>query len=309
MHVSGLFGRIIKYLASTELAVGIFLLIAVIAIPGTLSERSTFYSSPYFTTLLVAFGCNLTLCTIHRFRTIPWPVLVVHVGVLVTLLGCVVKSFGFVATVNTYEDDMAAVFYRWDLEKDIDLGFSVVVKKINREFYPLPIKIGVWKDGKKDSLHVLKTGESFSLGAYRIEAGKLEYLKNDINLAVFIGENRIGSFMTNSKSSDLPPDFPYTFELVAYQDPKLKSEWLDLLIIQDGQVVAEGTSGINSPMIWKEYALHNPGNDFDEDGIPYAGIQVVRDPGVPVVFSGLLIMGIGTLCSSFRRLRKKPSWV
>ena len=146
-HASGHLGRVFRFLTSTELALFLFLGIAVVSIPGTLAKKSVLYSSPYFVGLLAAFGCNLALCTISRFRTIDRAVLVVHVGVLVVLLGCVVKPFGFVATVNTYEKNLVKEFFRWDLDRDVDLGFSVVVRKIHKEFYPMPIKIGIRKNG------------------------------------------------------------------------------------------------------------------------------------------------------------------
>jgi hypothetical protein len=302
-HAPGRLGSVLRFLASTELALFLFLGIAVVAIPGTLAEKSPLYSSPYFVSLLAAFGCNLALCTISRFRTIHWAVLVVHVGVLVVLLGSVVKSLGFVATVNAYEKDVVTEFFRWDLERDLDLGFSVVVRKIHKEFYPMPIKIGVRKNGLKDGLHILKTGESFSFSdGYRVETGPLEYLNGNITLTVFRDNRRVGSYQTATKGSDFPPGFPYTFELVAYQNPRPKKEWLDLAILKDGRVVAEGTSGINNPFVWNRYAIYNPGNNLDKNGVPYAGIQVVRDPGMPLVFSGLTIMGVGVVISSLRRL-------
>ena len=302
-HASGRIGSAFNFLASKELALFLFLCIAVVSVPGTFTEKSALYSSPYFVGLLAAFGCNLFLCTISRFRAIHWGVLVVHAGVLVVLLGCVVKSFGFVATVNSYERDVVTEFFRWDLDRDVDLGFSVVVTRIHKEFYPMPIKIGVRKNGLKDGLHILKTGEHFSFAdGYRVEAGPLEYRKGNIVLTVFRDNTRVGTYQTATKASDFPPGFPYTFQLVAYQNPKPKREWVELAILKDGKVVAEGISAINAPFVWNGHVLYNAGNNLDKNGVPYAGIQVVRDPGMPLVFSGLTIMGVGVVISSLRRL-------
>jgi len=305
-HASGRLGRVFRFLASTELSLFLFLGIAVVAIPGTFAEKSTIYSSPYFVGLLAAFGCNLAFCTISRFRTIDRAVLVVHVGMLLVLLGGIVKSLGLVATVNSYEENVVTEFFRWDLDRDVDLGFSVAVRKIHKEFYPMPIKIGVRKNGLKDGLHILKTGETFSFAdGYRVETGPLEYRKGNITLTVFRHNTRVGSYQTATKASDFPPGFPYAFELVAYQNPKPKKEWLELAILKDGKVVAEGISGINDPFVWNSYALYNLGNNLDRNGVPYAGIQVVRDPGMPLVFSGLTMMGVGVVISSLRRLNGK----
>jgi hypothetical protein len=294
--------KVVKYFASTELAVTLLLVISLVAIPGTFSENRTIYSSPLFLLLLGLFGINLILCTLRRFKTISRPVLVLHGGIIVTLVGCILATFGFVATVNLYEGTMADHVYRWDLKKDAPLGVDMLLKKINWEFYPMPVKIGVLRGQKKEKLFELKTGQSFDFNGYRIDVGPVEYNSENLKLSVFKENRMLGTFNTLSGSSDLPSDFPYSFKLVAFKTPRLKRQWVDLVLTDTAGVVSEGTAEVNGPFKWKGLYFFNTQIDEDKDGVQFAGIQIVQDPGRWLVFLGMTIVAIGAFMATFRRL-------
>ena len=297
--------RLISWVASTECAVALFLVIAVVAVPGTFAESRAIYSSPFFLSLLGAFALNLLLCTLKRFKTLSKSVLILHGGVLLTISGCVLTSFGYVATVNVHEGIMTDQAYRWDLEKDAPLGFGLTVNKINRDFHPMPIKVGVLKGQNKEGLFVLKTGEYFDFKNYRIKVGALEYPSENLKLLIYEKERLVGSYNTLSGIKDLPADFPYSFKLVANQLPKLKRMWVDLVLTKDFQEVSNGISEINNPLKWSGLYFYTTQADYDPSGAPYAGIQIVRDPGRPVVFTGFAIMGLGAVLSYKRRFFRK----
>lgn len=292
----------LKFLASTELAVALFLVISLAAIPGTLSEARTFYSSPPFRLLLGLFGVNLLLCTYRRFASISRPVLVLHVGVIVTLLGCVLATFGFVATVNMYEGTTVDQFYRWDTKLDAPLGMNLSLKKINLEFYPMPVKIGVLKGQNKEKLVELKTGQSFDLYDYRVAVGSAENKSENLKLSVFEKDKLIGTYNTLSGATDLPAGFPYSFKLVAYVTPQLKRQWVDLVLKDATGAVTEGTAEVNGPLQWHGFYFYNTQLSVDPAGTQYAGIQIVRDPGRWLVFTGMVIVAIGAFMATFRRL-------
>jgi hypothetical protein len=283
------------------LAIALFLIISLVAIPGTFSENRTIYSSPLFLSLLGLFGINLILCTQRRFSTISKPVLVLHSGVIVTLLGCILASFGFVATVNLYEGTRVDHVYRWDKKLDAPLGVDMVLKKINWEFHPMPVKIGVLKGNNKEKLFELKTGQSFDYSGYRVAVGPITFNSENLKLSVFEKDRLIGSFNTLSGLTDLPPDFPYVFKLIAFKTPRLKRQWVDLALADGSGVIAEGTSEVNGPFQWGGLYFFNTQIERDRDGVPYAGIQIVQDPGRWLVFSGMVIVAIGAFMATFRR--------
>ena len=304
MTLTELLSRTARFLASTELAVALFLAVSLLAIPGTFTESRTIYAHPAFLTLLGALALNLTLCSVRRFRSISLPVLILHLGVLVVCAGVIARAFGFVATVNIYEGTTVGTVYRWDLERDAPLGAELTIRRINREYYPIPVKVGVLRGETKEALHTLKTGGSFEVGPYRITADSLEFPAEILKLSVFQQGRLIGSCDT-AGSSSLPANFPYQFKLVAFQNPVLKRLWVDLVLTRNNAPVAAGSSEVNAPFIWNGLYFYNTQVDVDKVGMSFAGIQVVRDPGRPCVFAGFAIMGLGVMLSCARRLRKE----
>jgi len=226
---------------------------------------------------------------------------VLHGGVIVTLLGCILASFGFVATVNLYEGTRVDRVYRWDREVDAPLGADMLLKKINWEFYPMPVKIGVLRGQNKEKLFELKTGQSFDFNEYRVAVGPVVFNSENLKLSVFEKGKFIGSFNTLSGSTDLPADFPYSFKLVAYKTPKLKRQWVDLMLTDSSGTVAEGSAEVNGPFQWRGLYFFNTQVERDRAGVPYAGIQIVQDPGRWLVFSGMAIVALGALMATFRR--------
>jgi len=293
--------KIVKFLASTELAVALFLVISLVAIPGTISNNREMYSSPFFTSLLALFGVNLILCTQRRFASISKPVLVLHGGVIITLLGCILASFGYVATVNLYEGTRVDHAYRWDRKVDGPLGFEMQLKKINWEFHPMPVKIGVLKGQEKVGLFELKTGQFFDFNGYRISVGPVAFGTENLKLSVSEKGRFIGSYNTLSGLSDLPADFPHSFRLVAFKTPRLKRQWVDLMLADASGVATEGTAEVNGPLQWGGLYFFNTQVDRDRDGVSYAGIQIVKDPGRWLVFSGMVIVAIGAVLATLRR--------
>ena len=289
-----IFSRFYRYLCSTELAIALFLAICILAIPGTFSETRKIYSSPLFVTLLGLLGFSTLACTLKRIKGLPLSVLLIHGGVILILAGAVVSSFGFVSTVNIYEGTGVNEAYRWDKNADTPLGFELKVKKIYTEYYPVPVKVGVLKGGEKFALFTLNTGESFNLGVYTVRIVSLDSVQKKLNLSISRQGHLIGSADT-SGWRELPADFPYDFRLVAYKNHSLKRMWVDLQLSRDSRTIAEGSSEVNRPFQWGGLDFFHVQTERDQSGRSYAGIQIVKDPGRPIVFSGFVIVGLGVL--------------
>ncbi len=288
------FEWIYSFLTSREMAIGLFGVICLFALTGTFIEKEGFYSNPLFIAMIGLMGLNLLLCTVRRKKALSWPILVLHVGVILTLSGSVVSSFGFVSTVNIYEGTTVNKVYRWDLKKDVSLGMEIALKKINIEYYPIPVKVGVLKQGEKVGLYTLKTGESFALDNYEIKVETLEFPLETLKLKIFNQGYYIGSTDTSGERN-LPLNFPYDFVLVAYKDPHLKRMWIDLALLKGSEVIAEGTSEVNSPFIWQNLRFYHVQIAQDPYGFRYAGIQIRNDPGRFYTFLGFSVIGLGSV--------------
>lgn len=292
--------RIWNYLTSTRFALALFGILSVLSLLGTLPGMESVYQQPAFRILLGLLGACTLACTLRRRKSIAWPVMVIHTGVIMTLIGGMMSWLGFVATVNAYEANRVDTFFRWDIEEDVPLGFTLTVNSINTEYYPIPIKVGVIKGGEKKDLFTLKTGESFELAPYRIQADRFEPNGQKLILTIFRNGEAIGTADTEGASS-LPPDFPFSFKLVAYQDPKLKRMWVNLRLSDNDKTLAEGVSEVNAPLQWNGLSFYHTQISHDPGGRKYAGIQIVKDPGKPLVFAGMIVTTLGGLLSFSRR--------
>lgn len=294
--------RLYGILASKELTLILFGVICAASLPGAFSERRGYYASPFFMGPLWLLGLHLLLCTVQRLKTIPLPVLIIHTGVLATLAGAAVTATGFVATANIYEGGTIDRVYRWDRDENFFLGFTVTVKKIGMEYYPVPVRVGVLRGNEKAGLFTLKTGESFNLGEYAVRIDALDDGSESLELSVFHQGQFIGRTAT-SGMSELPPGFPYSFVLVAYKNPAPRQVRVDLSLARGPELTAEGTLAANEPFDWQGFRFSNTQIERDPYGNPYAGIQITRDPGRPLVYAGFVMLLAGLLFWTYRRLR------
>jgi hypothetical protein len=174
------------------------------------------------------------------------------------------------------------------------------VKKINKAYYPVSVQVGVLKGAEKFGLFTLKTGESFNLGEYTVLVGNLDPAAKNLMLTVSDQRGPIG-FADTSGAGQLPAAFPYEFRLVAFKNPVLKRMWVDLQLSRDSRILAEGSSEVNSPFHWDGLDFFHVQSMRDPAGRSYAGIQIVRDPGRPLVFTGLATVVLGALLIFARR--------
>lgn len=294
--------RLAHFLASKQLALALFLLLTFSLIPGTFAKEN-FHLSGLSRILIGCMGLNLLFCTAHRIRTLSRPVLVLHAGVLLTVAGATMSALGFVATVKVYEGTAVDTVYRWDLQRDAPLGVTLAVTNVSVAYHPVPVKVGVLKGPEKVGLHVLRTGKSFTLGPYRVLAETFDVPTENLRLGVYQDGQLVGWTDTGGVENSLPDDFPYAFRLVAFRNPVVAWTGVDLELTRGAEVVEAGTVEANEPLEWNGLYFYNTELDQDEYGNVYAGIQIVRDPGRPVVFAGFGVMVTGSLLWLIKRFR------
>ena len=77
--------------------------------------------------------------------------------------------------------------------------------------------------------------------------------------------------------------------------------WVDLRLSDHDKTLAEGISEVNAPLQWNGLSFYHTQTSRDPDGRKYAGIQIVKDPGKPLVFAGMIVTTLGGLLSFARR--------
>ncbi len=255
---------------------------------------STFYPSSgnliiIIRILLAALGVNLLLCTCRNWRHLSDAVIMLHLGSLLILGGGLLGAAGYIATINIYEGEGSATAYRWDLQRDEALGFRIVVKEIHQDFYPAAVQIGILKNGKKVDLRQTHTGATYTFGQYKIFVKELDVDNKNLHLLITTGGEEW------DYNTALDNQFPLTFKLIAYKKPITRKAWVDLEIYQNGKIAAQGQAAVNHPLKWHGMKFYHTQTSHNKTDRRYAGIQIVNDPGIPIVYSGFFIMFIGGL--------------
>ncbi len=291
-----------RFLGSKEVIIGLLPVLCFFLAVTTFSEEIHNVIWIINGILIFLVLINLALCTIQRIKTLSWPVLVIHAGIIIVFIGGWISLFGFVATVNIYEGEISETVYNWNEREDVSLGADIMVKQLHEEYYPVPVKVGVLKNGEKKELFRLKTGESFLLEGYDIVVGSLDISAETLKLGVFKDDTFIGSADTLGES-DLPAYFPFEFKLVAYVDPVIKRTRVDLALIKDHETVAEGSTKVNGPLHWNGMNFYHTETNRDKSGKPYIGLQITYDPGVETVYTGFSVISFGAVFYIGRKLR------
>jgi hypothetical protein len=62
-------------------------------------------------------------------------------------------------------------------------------------------------------------------------------------------------------------------------------------VIENGVVVSTRTIAVNSPFSWGGFSFYQ--TSYNPDDLTWSALQVVRDPGIPVVYAGFILMMAG----------------
>lgn len=287
--------RVFDVFSSTRVVLGLFMLLICLLVPSTFFPEVAPVLLKPVKVIFAVIGLNLLVCTLRRLRTLRFSTLIIHLGSLAILVGGLISTFGFLTTVNIYEGRSTDTVFNWDVEQDVNFGYDLRVARINMAFYPVAVKVGILKDGQKAELVVTRTEDSFVFEGYRVQVLSLDPGTKELELAVqTLDGKQIGTLSTSGRK-ELPTGFPLDFQLVAFMDPVLKRIWVDLELRQDGKLLASGTSEVNRPLRWQSMQFFLTQMDVDQSGRRYAGIQISRDPGVPCVYAGFIILGLGLL--------------
>lgn len=297
---------IYEKLASKSTALWILGLLAALAVPGTFREGGGLYAPWLYGVLLFLLALNLAVCTTRSLKSLRRDVIVIHVGVMLTLVASFMSSVGsFVATKNIYVGTAVDSAYDWGKGEETSLGFTLGVEDLKVDYYPVDLKVGVKErsTGRELSIFQLKTGERFDFAEYSVLAERLEF-PMELRLKVFSGGESLGTYSTLT-GEGLPSDFPFEFVLVAYKNPMLMQTTAYVSVSNQGHKLKEGTVSVNSPFKYNGMRFYITNLDADIYRNPYVGFQIAKDPGRPVALLGSAVVTLGLLLFIRRRFLRR----
>ncbi|TAN37192.1 MAG: hypothetical protein EPN23_06485 [Verrucomicrobia bacterium] len=384
--------KIIELLASMRLAIGLLCVIAMACIIATVLPQGAdvtgllqknpgahhwikrleaaglthVFSAWWFIGLLTALGASLSVCIARRLKALfaagarpsgsilVFGTLFVHVGILLTLLGGVIKLFWSErGSLQLREGEQTAAFVTDD-NRHVQLPYTLQLMKFEIEYYSTaangkpeetvqaetlvlqgpdsdagvewPVEIGaerkVTPPAAATGSHqdwrvtVLRRIPDFMIdtSTHTVQS-RSDKMLNPAILVRVAGNGpaaehwlfaRYPDFdmnaMSGQESQPAPFKLRYKVLVSAPEKQHVKSFKSALRVLKGDAVAHEQTIEVNAPMSYEGYSFYQSG--YNEDDLSWTALLVVRDPSVPVVYLGFILLGVGAFLTAYWRAEK-----
>ncbi len=300
---------------------------------GALSKTGldNIYASWWFILSLALFSLNLTVCLLNRFpiRKHSMGTIMTHLSVLVIFIGAFIGMiFGEKGLVKIPEGEEISYFI--SKGKKIDLGFSIRLNDfIYTEYIDKKEKLLVYpvKEGSAHDAHdfsMAATGETplaevnAEVGSESGIAGTGSKVKILRYLPDFVMDMSTKSVMSRSNTPNNPAievelkgkggdtrtfwvfarfpdvhkgpgaDYKFIYEWVGRRPKDFISK---VAIIKEGKEALKKDIRVNEPLSFGGFRIFQ--STYDSENLGWSGLQIVKDPGVPVVYAGFVLLITG----------------
>ena len=322
--------RLFKTLSSVKLAVSLLVLIAVVMIIATLLRnqahaRQYIYHSWWFVSLLGLFCVNLIFCTVRRWsiRLRRLGTTVTHLGVLVMVAGVLISSlWSERGSVRMWPGDSTRVCFD-EKGKRLRLPFLVHLDDFEVERYiqereALVVHLVKEKIARAFPIEVEREFEigngSYKITILRYEPdfivlGKGEYgsrSRSPNNPALLVrvtgGQEEDRTQWVFLKYPGMLQD-PEADVLLDYRQVdvsgRIKSFRSTLRLTQNGQTVASRIVEVNRPLKYAGWTIYQ--SFYDNIHESWSGLEIAKDPGIPFIYLGFLVISAGVLFGFYIR--------
>lgn len=238
-----------------------------------------------------------------------WGGTVVHLSLLLIMAGALLGGAGFVGTRQLYVGHEATDYFDWGAQADRPLGFSLRLDHFEPVYYPIELRLAVVEaDGSRPPLLLTtREGETVELPRPGLKAQVEKFLPFEqmLFLQLYRDGLPLGPYQAlPAGGKETSPDaFGLTLHPDAFKDPLLKQLHSEVSILEEGQVVKQGVIEVNRPLVHRGITIYQTAHARDPFGFWYAGFQLSRDPGEPLVWVGCVLLSLGLLTAFSRRWR------
>ncbi len=270
------------------------------------------YHCWWFIVILALLGLNLIFCTGNKIRQRKNSagLIITHLSILFILGGAIVSAvWGVRGMMSVYEGQAEDSFTTKNGIRKLNFKVYLDDFILEREnMFKHQITAYVQDRNKKKTLEV-KEGFNYSLEGTNYSFQVLRYLPdfyldsdkqartrtdipNNPALLVKVSDTRIES---NQWLFSQFPDFSHN----GSENLKLIYKWLGSVksyksrigIIEAGKTVLEAQIEVNRPFKYKGYTFYQ--SSYNPQELNWTGLQVVSDPGIPLVYFGFVLLNIG----------------
>lgn len=279
------------------------------------------YARWWFIFPVVLFSLNLLVCFLNRLslKARSLGSIISHFSILIILLGALIGAFcgrkGIIQISSGQEVDS----FMTRSGKQVNLGFSIRLDKfIYSENIDPKEKLLVYppqKEGVCDLQEAIariptEVGTESVLGdtGYRVRI--LRYLPdfvidtsskvavsrsavpNNPAIQVELSGKDVKTFWVFARFPDIHTekgaDFSFIYNWVGRRPKDFISE---VTVLKEGKEIMKKDIRVNEPLSFGGYTFFQ--SSYDSEGLNWSGLQVGKDPGVPVVYSGFILLILG----------------
>ena len=307
-------GTVLEFLGSMRLALWLLCLIIAISFAGAVAPEDiqpVIFYSWWFLAVLGAFALNLAVCLFFRLlsRHTRLGSKICHASILLILAGALLSFYAGQRgrlELTRGEESTAFVGERGS----VPLGFAVRLDDFSVEWYaPQYFKLGVAvADGKLKKKFDAVPGREYALGGYSfvIKGYYPDFALDEQNRPVNLSDKALNPALllllrtpagderrwVFARHPDISMSGDDQVRIVLLQKPMVK-EFRSRLRFSDGKRIFSGDATVNGPVSFGGYTFYQSG--YDEEKPDWTSLEVVRDPGVPLVFTGFVLLNLGII--------------
>ncbi|MEK7867577.1 MAG: cytochrome c biogenesis protein ResB, partial [Planctomycetota bacterium] len=315
-----------KALGSAKLAIVLMTAIVLASIAGTLcppdKAGEMVFGTWWFRGGMALLCVNIVACTLSRGRVTMLRLgsFLAHISILLILGGAIYGGFqgekGTLALMVGETSDTVPV----DENQAFPLGFLVrlddfhverdckevtprltVLDPQGAELAKVDVKDGITSTIAPYQFTILRYYPDFVIG----EGGPISKTSYPNNPAVEVlvtgtqGENKRWVFAKYPEygESHGGADNALAFALEAGESGRIKQFKSRLTFIEGGRDVRSDEIWVNHPARYKGYTFYQ--SSYDQEQESWSGLQVVKDPGVPIVYGGFAVQIAGVVLIIF----------
>ena len=297
----------------------------------TLLGLTHVYRVWWFIFLLLMLGLSTFFCSLKRasIRTGDIFFQFTHWGVLVILLGAIIGGIrGEKGFIRLHEGEEVDHFTMG--ERVVELGFTIRLDGFSIERYHDDRKLLLlidtqretetavegdpgtrWEDPEGEyTITIERYVPDFSMDTETREVVSRTATPN--NPALHVAVDRDGKTARRwifARHAHFHGNENERLQLFfRYVEGEIKDYRSDLSVIEDGVVARRKTIEVNDPLKHGGYVFYQ--TDYDPEQAAWSGFQVKKDPGIPVVYAGFILLTAGLILQFYVRpvflKRRKP---
>jgi len=278
------------------------------------------YASPWFIFLIILFAINLTVCLLSRLslKARMLGSLLSHASILIILIGALVGMFfGQKGLIKIGEGEEVSCFASKD-KRHIEMGFSIRLDKFiySEHIDPkekllvyssspdkgrgpvaeIPAEIGIESDiadtGYK--IKVLRYLPDFAMDITTKVAASRSAIPNNPAIEVRLKSKagKDSTFWVFARFPDMhqkaDPNFKFVYHWVGRRPKDFISK---VTVLKGPEEVISADIRVNEPLRFGGYTFFQ--SSYDTENLEWSGLQVVKDPGVGVVYAGFVLLIAG----------------